>query len=105
MVCKLDHNSKPAWIILTLSLSCLISGPNFDYTFYITFAGIMGAIMSLFSVVLYQNLFAKWKFRSAISVTICTGAVTAMADIIVINRWNTNIGIPDKVFFMFGNVT
>jgi hypothetical protein len=63
----------------------------------------MGSIMSLFSVVLYEKLFAKWSLRSAISMTICIGAVAAMADIIVINRWNTNIGIPDKVFFMFGN--
>ena len=82
---------------------CLISGPNFDYTFYLTIAGIMGAIMSLFSVILYQKLFAKWRFRSTISMTICTGAVASMADIIVINRWNTKIGIPDKVFFMLGN--
>ena len=59
--------------------------------------------MSLFSVVLYQKLFAKWRFRSAISMTICTGALTALADIIVINRWNIKVGIPDKVFFMFGN--
>ena len=59
--------------------------------------------MSLFSVVLYQKLFSKWRFRSAISMTICTGAVASMADIIVINRWNTKIGIPDKVFFIFGN--
>jgi hypothetical protein len=63
----------------------------------------MGAIMSLFSVVLYQKLFAKWRFRLAISMTICTCAVASMADIIVINRWNTKIGIPDKVFFIFGN--
>ena len=59
--------------------------------------------MSLFSVVLYQKLFAKWRFRLAISMTICTCAVASMADIIVINRWNTKIGIPDKVFFIFGN--
>ena len=74
-----------------------------DHTYYITFAGIMGSIMSLFLVVLYQKLFAIWRFKSAISMTICTCAVVAMADIIVINRWNTNIGIPDKMFFMFGN--
>ena len=35
--------------------------------------------------------------------TICTGALTALADIIVINCWNIKVGIPDKVFFMFGN--
>ena len=35
--------------------------------------------------------------------TICTGALTALAYIIVINRWNIKVGIPDKVFFIFGN--
>ena len=59
--------------------------------------------MSLFSVVLYQKLFARWRFRSAIATSILAGVVAATADIIVINRWNIDIGIPDKVFYMFGN--
>ena len=97
------RTNKSDWNILSLSLFSFDTGPHFDYTYYITIAGTVGSTVSVFSVVLYQKLFAKWRFRSAMYVSIITTAVAAMADIIVINHWNTNIGIPDKVFFMFGN--
>lgn len=87
----------------TATAECIPNGPHFSYTYYITIAGITGSIMSLFSVVLYQKVFANWKFRSGIAISIVIGAFAAIADIILIFRWNIDIGIPDKVFFMFGN--
>ena len=59
--------------------------------------------MSLFSIVLYRKVFANWKFRSGIAISILIGAFAAIANIILIFCWNIDIGIPDKVFFMFGN--
>jgi hypothetical protein len=81
----------------------IFSGPNFNYTYYITVTGIVGSVMNLFSVVLYQHVFSGWRFRSAIILTLVIGGLASMVDLIIIMRWNIDIGIPDKVFFMFGN--
>ena len=60
--------------------------------------------MSLLSVIVYQNFFSNWKLRPAIFLTMLIGAFASVFDWIVIKRWNVNLlGIPDKVFFMFGN--
>ncbi|KAL3816057.1 hypothetical protein ACHAXA_010362 [Cyclostephanos tholiformis] len=87
----------------TASETCVPNGPNFNYTYYITVTGIVGSIMNLFSVVLYQNVFSGWRFRSAIILTLVIGGLASMVDLVIIMRWNIDIGIPDKVFFMFGN--
>jgi hypothetical protein len=36
-------------------------------------------------------------------VTIVIGALASVFDWIVIKRWNIELGIPDKIFFLFGN--
>ena len=82
----------------------MISGPNFDYTYYITVNGVVGSFMSFLSVIVSQFFFSDWKVRSVIIVTIIIGAFASVFDLIVIKRWNiTELGIPDKLFFMFGN--
>lgn len=87
----------------TASEACVPDGPNFDYTYYITVTGIVGSLMNLFSVVLYQRVFSGWRFRPAIILTLVVGGLASMVDLIIIMRWNIDIGIPDKIFFMFGN--
>ena len=81
----------------------MISGPNFDYTYYITVNGVVGSFISLLSVFASQFLFSDWKFRPLIMFTILIGALASVFDWIVIKRWNIEFGIPDKVFFLFGN--
>ena len=85
-----------------ITLCVCFSGPNFDYTYYITVTGIVGSLMNLFSVVLYQRVFSGWRFRPAIILTLVVGGLASMVDLIIIMRWNIDIGIPDKIFFMFG---
>jgi hypothetical protein len=81
----------------------MFTGPNFDYTYYITINGVVGSFISLLSVILSQFLFSDWKFRPLIMVTIVIGALASVFDWIVIKRWNIELGIPDKIFFLFGN--
>lgn len=81
----------------------MFTGPNFDYTYYITINGVVGSFISLLSVILSQFLFSDWKFRPLIMVTIVIGALASVFDWIVIKRWNIELGIPDKLFFLFGN--
>ncbi len=59
--------------------------------------------MNLFSVVLYQRVFSGWRFRPAIILTLVIGGLASMVDLIIIMRWNIDMGIPDKIFFLLGN--
>lgn len=87
----------------TASEECVPGGPNFDYTFYITVTGIVGSIVNFFAVILYQNFLSSWKFRPALIFTVVIGSLASIIDVIIIMRWNVKVGIPDKVFFLFGN--
>ena len=81
----------------------MFTGPNFDYTYYITVNGVVGSFISFLSVILSEFLFSDWKFRPLIMVTIVIGALASVFDWIVIKRWNIELGLPDKIFFLFGN--
>ena len=87
----------------TANEECLPEGPHFSYTYYITIAGIVGSIVNLISVVLYQTYLSSCRFRPALMCTILAGAFAPIADIILIKRWNTVLGISDKVFFILGS--
>ena len=59
--------------------------------------------MSFLSVLLYQRFLSTWRFRSAIILTLVISSYASIVDVILVLRWNLVIGVPDKVFFMFGN--
>ena len=80
-------------------------GPQFSYTFYITLTGIVGSIIHLIAVVLYQTFMSSWKFRPALIFSMLVGSLATVVDLIIVMRWNVAIGIPDKVFFLLGNAT
>ena len=50
----------------------------------------------------YQSMFGNWKFRSVLIFTLLLETLASTVDLVVIKRWNISIGIPDKVFFIFG---
>ena len=87
----------------TATSTCVPGGPNFDYTFFITISGVVGSVMSFLSVLLYQRFLSTWRFRSAIILTLVISSFASIVDVILVLRWNLVIGVPDKVFFMFGN--
>ena len=70
-----------------------------------TLTGIIGAVIHLVAVVLYQALMSTWKYRTALRFSIVLGALTTVVDLIIVMRWNVALGIPDKVFFFLGNAT
>ena len=82
-----------------------ISGPNFDYTFFITVTGIVGSLIHLVAVMLYQTFMSSWRFRPAIIFSMVVGSLATIVDLVIIKRWNVAVGIPDKVFFLLGNAT
>lgn len=87
----------------TADEECLPDGPNFSYTYYITVTGIVGSIVNLLAVVLYQSFLGPWRFRPALIFTMVLGSLAPLIDLIIVMRWNVKIGISDKVFFLLGN--
>ena len=86
----------------TADEACVPDGPNFSYTFYITVTGIVGSIINLLAILMYQTLMSNWKFRPALAFTILVGSLASLVDVIVIKRWNVAVGIPDHIFFLLG---
>lgn len=81
----------------------IISGPNFDYTYYITVTGVVGSLVNFLAVFLYQKFLSGWRYRKVLILMKVTCCLASVIDLIIFKRWNIAIGIPDKIFFLFGN--
>ena len=105
MLIKISHIKLGSVLgyFYTADEQCLPDGPHFSYTYYITVAGIVGSIVNLVAVMLYQSYLSSCRFRPALMCTILAGAIAPVMDIILIKRWNLALGISDKVFFILGS--
>eukprot|EP00295_Goniomonas_pacifica_P003074 CAMPEP_0175816406 /NCGR_PEP_ID=MMETSP0107_2-20121207/6480_1 /TAXON_ID=195067 ORGANISM="Goniomonas pacifica, Strain CCMP1869" /NCGR_SAMPLE_ID=MMETSP0107_2 /ASSEMBLY_ACC=CAM_ASM_000203 /LENGTH=178 /DNA_ID=CAMNT_0017128507 /DNA_START=190 /DNA_END=723 /DNA_ORIENTATION=+ len=52
---------------------------------------------------LFEKFLSKGTFRFAFWTTTLLQCAATVFDIAIINRWNLDIGIPDKVFYMLGD--
>ena len=86
----------------TANHACVPNGPAFDFGYYITYTGIVSAIMSIVSIFIYQRFMSKWRYRSVLIFTSCLVGFVGLSDLVMVLRWNIAIGIPDKVFYIFG---
>ena len=82
--------------------TCLPGGPGFDYKYYITYAGLTAAVISLFTGLMYQLFLSRLKFRPVLIITSILLSISGLSDLIIVLRWNIKIGIPDAVFYIFG---
>jgi len=87
----------------TAGSACVPDGPHFDYTFYASWSGIVGSVAGWIGVILFQVLMGNWKFRHVFWVTTVIRVCASMVDVIIIQRWNTEIGVDDKVMYMLGD--
>ncbi len=87
----------------TADATCLPNGPQFSYKFYITTTGIARGVASVATVILYQFLFSRWKYRNVLIFTTLLSGVGGIFDFIIVNRWNLAWGISDRVFFLIGD--
>ncbi len=47
----------------TAPVECVLDGPHFTYSYYISYAGLAGRLISLVGVIVYQFFLSKLKFR------------------------------------------
>lgn len=94
----------------TAKPDCFPDGPNFDYTYYITWTGMIGYLAQLVGILFYRLYLVKFKFRTVLIITFIISSVAGLTDLAMILKWNRYLDIPDKYFYMFasammGNLT
>jgi hypothetical protein len=81
----------------TADEDCVPGGPQFSYTYYVTWANVVGSCCAIAGVAIFQRTMSDWNFRPVFWVTTVVKVCAAMIDIVIVNRWNIAIGIPDEV--------
>ena len=88
----------------TASSDCVPDGPHFDYEYYVSFNGLISAVIAFVAIWLYQMLFSQWKFRTVLIFTTLIDAASSIFDVFIVYRWNISLlGIGDKAFYMIGS--
>ena len=83
--------------------TCVRGGPAFTMSYYILVSGLVGSLFSAFGVWLYRRWLSQWPYRKVFQFTTILRCAGACVDVVLINRWNLSIGLPDKVVYLCGN--
>lgn len=87
----------------TAPKSCVKDAPHFNMTFYVTWSQFAGALASLAAVAIFQGCLQSWRLRPLFWVSTVVRCAAACVDLLIVNRYNVQAGIPDKVAYMLGN--
>lgn len=83
--------------------TCVPGGVGFSMRFFLLVTGVIGAAAGACAVAVFRYSRVKdWQFRTMFCTAIVLRCTAALIDVAMINRWNLKVGIPDKVFFVFG---
>jgi hypothetical protein len=84
----------------TADAQCLPGGPHFSYVFYQTYAGLVGAVMTLLAVGLYAAVLGKLRFRTVLVITTVLSGAVGASDLFIVTRTNVKLGISDQAAYM-----
>lgn len=87
----------------TAEPSCVPDGPHFSFTYYVTYASLVGAVAGAIGVSMFQTFLSRGTFRRAFWVTSVVKLVASIFDILLVERVNKRFGISDRVAFMLGD--
>ncbi|KAK7199245.1 putative pteridine transporter [Novymonas esmeraldas] len=83
--------------------SCLPDGPHFNYVFYTTIGSVIGNFGGIAGVTAFSYIFAKHSYCMTFIVTTIVQVLASIFDIIIVKRWNTHVGIPDRAMYILGD--
>ena len=87
----------------TAPKDCVKDAPHFSMTFYVTWSQLAGSVASLMAVGIFQGCLQNWRLRPLFWVSTVVRCAAAAVDLLIVNRLNIQIGVPDKVAYMLGN--
>lgn len=86
----------------TATPDCLADGPNFSYSYYITYAGLVGTVVAILGTFFYQGFLSRMTFRNVFILTSILSGLIGTSDLFIILRINKMLGIPDQAAYMIG---
>jgi BT1 family len=87
----------------TAAATCVPGGPNFSFTYYITYAALVGAVAGMAGVSLFQMYLSRGTFRMAFCSTLLLKLLASLFDLLIVGRANVRFGVPDRVAFLLGD--
>ncbi|CUF69498.1 ADP-ribose pyrophosphatase, putative [Bodo saltans] len=87
----------------TADEKCVPGGPNFGYTFYQTYAMLATNGACMLAVIFFQKFLSGTRFRMVFWLTTLLKITVSLVDIVMVNRWNRDIGISDEITYMLGD--
>jgi folate/biopterin transporter len=85
------------------SETCVPGGPHFDYSFYTTVGAVIQNVAGLIGVTLFAYVFSKHSFQMVMITTVIMRMIASIFDLMVVERWNLYIGIPDHAMYICGD--
>ncbi|GET85991.1 pteridine transporter, putative [Leishmania tarentolae] len=82
---------------------CLPDGPHFSYTFYQTVGALITDVGGVTGAVLFSRFFSKRRYAFVFIATTVLQALGSIFDLIIVKRWNIQIGIPDHAMYILGD--
>lgn len=87
----------------TADEQCVKDGPHFSFTYYVTYASIVGSVAGAVGVAAFQTFLSRGNFRTAFWTTCIVKLAASFFDIFIVKRYNKLLGIPDKLAFLLGD--
>jgi folate/biopterin transporter len=82
---------------------CVPGGPHFSYTFYNTIAAVIQNIAGILGVAMFTYMFSKMRYQIVMCITVTIRIVASIFDLVMVERWNVYIGIPDHAMYICGD--
>ncbi|KAK7196335.1 putative pteridine transporter [Novymonas esmeraldas] len=83
--------------------ACVPGGPHFSYTFYNTIGAVIQNVAGMVGVALFTYMFSKMRYQVIMCLTVSIRVVASVFDLIMVERWNLAIGIPDHAMYICGD--
>jgi len=92
----------PLAYFYTGSAGCIENAPHFSYSYYLAVSNVVGSLGAALGAVLFQYM-QSWQFRTAFVVTTLIQIVATFFDVMIIERWNIDVGLTDQATYLFGD--
>eukprot|EP00667_Euglena_gracilis_P004235 EG_transcript_4254 len=74
--------------------------PHFHPTFYYTVIGLVDSFFIMIGSYIFSRYLSKWTYRRTMCLTTILSAAATSLDIVIYQRWNVALGLPDWMFMM-----
>ncbi|KAK7196334.1 putative pteridine transporter [Novymonas esmeraldas] len=83
--------------------ACVPGGPQFTYTLYTTVGAIVQNVAGLAGITVFAYVLSRHSFQRVMAITVIMRVVATTFDLMVVERWNVHVGIPDEAMYICGD--